>query len=510
MSDNISSFKDFIYKQMKTQDIVCSAFKLEKEYQNIYGFDIKKEELFETIKEDSRFISINNNQILLKQTLDNLVSKELHNKSIEEIGQYIKEKYYIQNINMKTLENIFSTSRNIDRIIIRYNNKVYEVRNIEEFYDLALNVGQVNGQTLESIVEFFEGSMTEIYMELDHRNVSINDDLNMLCFITKAYKANTDSVNRNDHNLIKDTEKQLILKVDLNIHNNYTKYSNLLNANLLPFELIACLCLISNNDSGQVISKKNISVRCLNALEMLEIIKKLNKDEYSVTSIGESIANSFHKSVKENTNYHINEILAKYPSTKELFLISEIKSICSINKIWEELSEDLRNIYLSNKSVVTLIELIRLSSKTNGSTLVDIIKCSLYNGKYKEIVEVIIGENEKIGIKYINQSIDTCTKCPFDYCKLVGNKSVKAKKLIHYINKQVYDFLENIEISSTYLNKLNEDPLLIKFIVSQSLTMRAKEIMGKIGIIQYSNTNQNKGGNYCPFKDIWILGHNIS
>ena len=74
----------------------------------------------------------------------------------------------------------------------------------------------------------------------------------------------------------------------------------------------------------------------------------------------------------------------------------------------------------------------------------------------------------------------------------------------------VREYIKSVKNDSELLRKIEDDLLLIKFMIPYNLTSKTKTIMIKTGIILPTAVLHKKDGQYCPFNDIWVVSDDIN
>lgn len=512
-SENILKFKNNIYNRMKNENLVYSAYKLYSEYSRHYGFDHTKEEIFDFFVKDNRFLPINKTQLLLKEIVDNLIQEDFYGKEIQQIADYIRQKYFISTIDETIIAELVNKFKKDNKLVLEYSLSKYEIRNKGDFDKAILREGKISYVALEQISEFLDIGVPELMMELDEKNVFMNDSIGVSYKIYSG-KINCDTSSENNSNrFIKEQEHLATSEVKIKHNNKDDKQcDNILTLDLHPNEFLASLLALVNYLDSDIIDSSYFSSEHMRSLKKMGIVD-CNKSMYSLTVLGKELVERFNISIKKNmyskVNLLINTLVNRYYSTNELSKSIEIKIFDQQQIIWDEISDILINIYYSNYYSRAFINLIMLSNENNGISMKDIFDVAIKNDKYKELSEVLIGDKSSSGIKPIVLGKDICLKCDDTICCQSNEKKAMQQRLLYYRNEYVDKFINEVKQDNLELDLIRQDPLLIKFIVPYTLCVVNKKMMMRLNIIEKSDILYKDAGQYCPAKDKWVINNDL-
>jgi len=472
-------FIDEVYREMKENDFVMSLPNAKIKYKSMYNDEISEDYIKSILLDDGRFVFVNNTQFLLKTTLEEIILKTQYN--IIQIEKYLQENYFIKDISRKDLMSIININRNT--FSIEYEDKIYEINSIDDFYELVKEKGFTTYDVIKDTANQF--NIDYYYLLYEINNLGVNVDKN------SKFRENCNVLNRN-----KILEEEII----------ETKKENILLTDLRSNELVACFLALSY--FNQIYQKEYIgffSNRHLNGLYKMSIINEQYKEGKLVfTNCGKKIIENCKRYLSNYyyKDYVVNEII-KSNNSKQLAKSKVVKEI-NDSKLWSMISKPIKEIYVNNYYSKLLIDLIAECNRISIFNLGDIILFHLRNGKRKVIREIFVGDKASSGIKPIRNNKDICLHCEVNRCSNRGN--ITKEKLLYYRTSYVNSFIKSVSEDISNLDLLFEDPLIIKFIVPYNLTSKNKIIMKYVQLLSNNiNILQKKDGTYCPFEDIWIL-----
>jgi hypothetical protein len=506
VAENILKFKNRIYQKMKTEDRVYSAYNLSSEYISSFGFEFTKEEIFNFFASDNRFLCINRNQILLKEIVDKIISQDFLNKDVDYIENFIREKYFISTINHDIILEIVGKYRQDNRVVFIYTHRNYDIRNKDDFDNVIIKEGKISYSALEEVSKFLEIGVPELIMELEDKNIYMNEVVEMSYQI---YKSSLFQETKSQGNNCKSYENVLKLaRIDevqeFNAELNTISQENILALDLYPNELIACMLMLSNNIASYDISKNCFDNQHLRALLKIGILVNVGT-KCTLTKLGKELIDKFQLSIIRNLKYDVNQSDTRYCTTRELSKSFEVKCINNCKEVWDDVAKVLKDVYSSNYFSKRFLSLVELANKNNFSSMYDVFNIAISNDRIKDLYEVLVGDKASNGIKPILEGKEVCFKCDNQKCIRNTEKKLKEKRLLYYRQEYANQYIFNLRSDYTSLKNIQHDPLLIKFIIPYAICVPSKILMTKLNIIEDSKILYKNAGQYCPTEDKWVI-----
>ncbi|NMB27776.1 MAG: hypothetical protein GX987_06990 [Tissierellia bacterium] len=471
-------FIDEIYKEMKKLDYAMSLFIAKIKYKNIFMKEVAEDYIKSLLLKDGRFVFINENQFFLRESIEEIMS--IYDDDIDDAEEYIKDKYFVKNVHRETL----LTSK-YDSLNLKFGNKIYKICDMKDFNKVIKREGFITFNVANVISEHFNLDYHSLLREMDEINVRIDNEekFKKECVVLKNKRFNRASTTIIDN-------KENILLIDFRTN-----------------ELVASIMALYLINKGYIENHNSyFSNKHIRGLYKMNIIDEYNKNDYiKLTNIGEELIKGFSMFLDKNF-YTIDYLMDKInncKSTKELAKSKVVKKLDNAN-FWEAISYPIRQIYLHNEYSKLLIQLISKANKSEIYNLGDILLFHLYNGRKEEIRKIFVGETATSGLKPIKDNKDICLKCEGYKCS--RKVYITKTKLLYYRCNYVDTYIKKIHKDLDYLDMIMKDLLIIKFVVPYNLTSKNKIFMKNINLLdKKSNVLHKKDGEYCPFKDIWIL-----
>lgn len=482
---NVLDFADGIFEEMHKLDIGMSIANAQLKYRSIFAQKVSEDYIKSLLMQDERFIFINNNYFLLRRTFNDI--KDKYGNNIMEMEKFIKDKYFIKDIDRKILIGNGQASEvgEYDTMILKFNDKVYEISNEDDFQAAIIKEGVITYSAMKAVSNYLGKEYYPFAAELEDIGVNINSE-NKIGRKCVAYKRASISKPKNIDN------GENILLVDLRTN-----------------EIVACLTIIYlfKKCYGDI-NINYFSSRHLSGLFTLNIIDNYNKKEnINLTVYGERVIKDYKKFIDSTRlKSKIIDEFKKCKSSKELAKSRTIKKLDCI-EFWETVSESFKQIYLSNKYSRTFIDLVGEANDNEIENLGDIILFHIDRGRYEEVKKVFIGKNATSGNKPIRNKTDICFRCRGFRCSKRMN--VSKNKLLYYRSYYVDNIIKEIEDDANNLDILMKDPLIIKFVVPYLLCSRTKGLLIAIDCIEKNKVFLKESGIYCPFYDLWVINNDI-
>ncbi len=481
----IARLKDETYKEMKDFDKTESLFSIRKRCKSIYRKEISEDYLKSLFANDNRFIFLNDTQIILKDTLNKIMENNFGNLSkVEEI---VKNEYFIRDINRMTLLSLNNHSKKSEyyAVSIQFNDRTYEVNNIDDFFETLLVEGSISYNKLKIISDYLGIDYYETLKKAREMNVHIGkkDEIGKDCVV----HAKSEYFNKNNVGSKRRHDKNILL---LDMRTN---------------EIVTCLVAIYVLQKNfNKVEKSWFSQKHLSGLYKMKIISDYKmEDELEITFLGEQLISKVEKFLLQFIHEEkLNQYFFAHAGTKELVKSKLIKEI-DCDALWENLSLIFRQLYLQNPYAKSLFSLIAVANENEIYNLGDIILFLLDKNKQKEIKELFVGKTATSGYKPIKNNKDICLKC--DGRKCMSKNKITKSKLLYYRDIYVNKFIDKINDDIQNINIIKDDPFIIKFIVPYNLCSRTKNILNTIKIIEKSRVFLKESGQYCPFFDKWVI-----
>ncbi len=471
-------FEDDIFEEMQKFDIGMSLANAKIDYKSIYGREVSEDYIKAILMKDERFIFVNSNYFLLRETLESIKSE--YGNGIEEMEKFIKDKYFIKDVDRKVFidDNQSIEVCEYDTMVLKFKDKVYEINDEDDFHKAIIEKGVITYDAVKAIARYLEKDYYMLVDELNDIGVNLKADAKCVAY-GKTCISETEYMDNGEN----------ILLLDLRTN-----------------EIVACLTIIYllrmnfDNVDASCFSDKHLS-----GLYKLNIINDYKNERNIILTL-------YGQKIMERVEEFFNEICFTSniidefnicENSKELAKSKVIKEI-DCPDLWKMVSEPFKEIYLNNAYSRTLIDLVREANKKEVYSLGDIILYYLEMGKYEKINKIFIGKTATSGNKPIKEGTDICFKCRTFRCS--KGMCISKNKLLYYRSHYVNKVIKEIEEDINKLDILMKDPLIIKFIVPYNLTSKNKIIMQNIGLIDSKfDILHKKDGEYCSFKDIWIL-----
>ena len=127
-------FEDDIFEEMQKFDIGMSLANAKIDYKSIYGREVSEDYIKAILMKDERFIFVNSNYFLLRETLESIKSE--YGNGIEEMEKFIKDKYFIKDVDRKVFidDNQSIEVCEYDTMVLKFKDKVYEINDEDDFH----------------------------------------------------------------------------------------------------------------------------------------------------------------------------------------------------------------------------------------------------------------------------------------------------------------------------------------------------------------------------------------
>lgn len=472
-----ANFIDKIYNEMEKNDYSMSLSFVKIKYEKIFFEEIAEDYIRTLLIEDERFIFLNENQFILRNKLEDLIST--NDYDIDQIEEHIKNKYFVRNIDKKAL-----LAFKQDNLQLKFGDKIYQICDINSFYDSVRQEGFISFNAASTVSEHLNAdyhTLLEKMLEMGVR-IDYEDKFQKKCFV-----------------ISEDNDEDLDIKIIDNAE-------NILLVNFYSNEFIAAILVLYLVEEGYMEGDYYLTNRHINGLYKMNIIEKYEEEQgIKLTNIGKKLIKDFGVYLSGKI-YIMNNLVDEVSLCKDSRELSKSKTIKGLDSkdLWESISLPINQIYKHNEYSKLLMELVYAGNKNGNYNLGDILRFNLLNGKREEVYKVFIGDRATSGIKPIKENKDICLKCEGYKCS--KNLYISKTKLLHYRCNYVNEYIDSLSEDLTNLDMILKDPLIIKFLVPYNLTSKNKVIMKNIDILgEGSNVLHKKDGEYCPFKDIWIL-----
>lgn len=471
-------FADKVFLEMHEFDIGMSLANARFDYKSIYGEEVSEDYIKSLLMKDRRFIFINNRYFLLRDTLEAI--KNEYGSNMVGMERFIKDKYFVNDIDRKVLMCKANNGNIVENntMVLKFHDKVYEIINENDFYAAIIEEGAITFNATKAICDYLKKDYYLMVKELADIGVNVNPDIE--CSAYKEASITEDMVVDNGEN---------ILLLDLRTN-----------------EVVACLVIIYLLKANfKEMNIQYFSDRHLSSLFKMNIIENYQSEErINLTVYGQRVIDKFEKIF--NAKYFKDDVADEFNAlgcSKELAKSKIIKEL-DCNELWNMISQPLREIYLNNKYSNTLLKLIGEANEKEIYSLGDIILYHLSIGRYEDIKKIFIGKIATSGNKSIKNNTDICYSCRRFKCS--EKKRISKSRLLFYRTNYVNIVIKEIEEDEKKLDILMRNPLIIKFIVPYNLTSKNKIIMRNIGLVDNNfEVLHKKDGEYCPFRDIWVL-----
>lgn len=474
-------FEDDIFEEMQKFDIGMSLANAKIDYKSIYGREVSEDYIKAILMKDERFIFVNSNYFLLRETLEAIRSE--YGNDMGEMEKFIKDKYFIKDIDRKVFidGNQSAEVCEYDAMVLKFNDKVYEINDEDDFYKAIIEKGVITYDAVNAIAEYLGKDYYMLVEELNDIGVNLKSDTKCIAYRRNSI-LNTEYVDNGEN----------ILLLDLRTN-----------------EIVACMIVIYllRLNFGKI-DASYFSDKHLSSLYKLNIINDYkNERNIILTLYGQKIMERVEEFF--NKICFTNNIIDEFnicENSKELAKSKGIKEI-DCPDLWKMVSEPFKEIYLNNAYSRTFIDLVSEANRQEIYSLGDIILYYLEMGKYEEIKKIFVGKTATSGNKPIQEGTDICFKCRIFRCS--KGMCISKNKLLYYRSCYVNKVIKEIEGDINKLDILMKDPLIIKFIVPYLLCSRSKGLMMEIGCIKENKIFMKESGTYCPFYDLWVINDDI-
>lgn len=490
------SFINKIYDEMRTNDSTMSLTYVKIKYEMTFLKEVATDYIQTLLVDDERFVFINRNQFILKDKLIELMNK--YNSDLSQVEQAIKNQYFVRNIERKSLLKVRQ-----EKLRLKFGEKVYKIYDIDSFYDSVRKEGFISYNMTKIVAESLDKNYYVLLEEMDKMGVRIDHDnkFRKKCSVIGHYH-DRESVLP----ISAKPDMESYQRESIEIRDNG---KNILLLDFLSKELIAALIFLHLMEQGYLKEGKFLTYKHINELYKMNIIERpKRKREIKMTNIGRKLIEGLGQALKERA-YSL-ERLAKEVyqyNTSVDFSKSQFVKELDDTSLWKNIAWCLDQIYKHNMYSKLLVKLIGTGNKNGKYTLGDIFIYNLMYGQREDIFKVFVAERATSGIRAIRENNDICLKCNGYRCS--RNLIISQTKLLHYRFNYVDDYIGRVQKDLTILDKVLKDPLIIKFILPHNLTLENKIIMRKASVLSpTSNVLDKEVGEYCPFRDNWILKEN--
>lgn len=196
-------FEDDIFEEMQKFDIGMSLANAKIDYKSIYGREVSEDYIKAILMKDERFIFVNSNYFLLRETLEAIRSE--YGNDMGEMEKFIKDKYFIKDIDRKVFidGNQSAEVCEYDAMVLKFNDKVYEINDEDDFYKAIIEKGVITYDAVNAIAEYLGKDYYMLVEELNDIGVNLKSDTKCIAYRRNSI-LNTEYVDNGENILLLD------------------------------------------------------------------------------------------------------------------------------------------------------------------------------------------------------------------------------------------------------------------------------------------------------------------